>query len=758
MQLFNQALERSGQPDNYTHDEINAYANDPNSKYYPNTNWLKYYFHNGPIQSHTLTLSGANDVSDYYVSIGYQNQKALLKIYDYDRYNALFNYNTKVTKWAKIGTNMNIAYQNTTTPVQTNSDLMLEIMAQAPTFAPFLPDGSGRRANKDYADNGVPNRTVDEAYLMGQNTNIGYNLNAQAYLDINILKGLDWKTTGSIAYYDQNYKSRYIPVSETVYAFQPDSSGNYIATDSYSLGNYLWQQAYRSLTTMVNSIFNYTKDFGADHHLKALLGYEQVEDIGNTLQGYRVNYLNNLNEIDAGPSDGQATAGNTSEDALQSFFGRVNYNYKEKYFVEGDFRYDGTSKLNPKYRWGTFGGGSAAWRISEEKFIKDNVKWINELKLRASYGSLGNQNIATYAYQAVLSNTQYNVNGALAPGVVLTALPANDLKWETTTTTDLGLDLTIFKGLLGATFDWYNKNTTGILAQEADLPMSVGLTAPTINAGTMQNRGVELELTHQNHIGQFNYGVNFLISVNHNKVTKILAPTPGVFQTGLPWNSFYLYKMDGIFQSQDEINNSPAQPNSGVLQPGDIKIADVNHDGQITPDDRVSINPYPAYTYSFGLNAGYKGFKLSAFFQGVQGQKVLVNNWGVDPFLQGTAPTLDFLKNAWTPDNHSNTTPALYLRGYPGVAGYTSTYYLRDASYLRLKDINISYTFSQSLLKASWIKELTLYVSGSNLLTFTPFKDGDPERTAGIGGSSPAIFAQYPQVKIISGGLKITLQ
>jgi hypothetical protein len=320
---------------------------------------------------------------------------------------------------------------------------------------------------------------------------------------------------------------------------------------------------------------------------------------------------------------------------------------------------------------------------------------------------------------------------------------------EKTATTDLGVDLNIFRGLLGVTFDWYKKNTTDILAQQTDLPASMGLSAPIINAGAMENTGIELALSHQNRIGEFSYGADFLISVNHNKVTKVLAPNRGVFEEGLPYNSFYLYQWDGIFQSQEEINSSPAQPNSGNLKPGDIKIKDVDGNGSITPDDRVSISSFPKHTYSFGINAGWKAFNLSAFFQGVEGQHFLVDGWGIDPFMQGTAPTTEFL-NAWTPENHSNTLPAVYTFGYPGVNGYSSTYSLRDASYLRLKNLNLSYTFTQNLIKVDWLKELTVYFSGSNLITWTKYPGADPER-AGSGR-----YAQFPQLKIFSGGLKIT--
>lgn len=761
MTMYNAARQRNNnQTPFFTQAQIDAYKNGAGNPQYPNTDWLNYYFHNGPIASTTLSLSGGNDISTYYTSVGYQDQKGIINMYDYKRYTAVVDYNTKVKNWIRVGTNINMSYENILAPTFTNDNLILLMYAQAPSFAPYLPDGSGRRANKTFASGSAGsadrNRTADEVFNMGAQYTNNYNINAQGYVDIDIIKGLSWKTTGALVFFNQDYKNREFPTEQPGYAFQPDANGNYVKTGgAAAYGNPpfsgLQQSWARFLTLTVNSVLSYTKNFGTEHHLNALAGYEQISNKNTSMGANRYNFISNsLNEINGGPTDGLENSGSASEYALQSLFGRANYNYQGKYFVEGDIRYDGTSRVDPKYRWGMFGGASAAWRLSEEKFIK-KISWITDLKLRASYGVLGNQEIGNYPYQAVFNNSSYPYNGALIPGIYNGNLVTSNLHWEKTATTDVGLDLNIFKGLFGAQFDWYKKTTSDILAQQLDVPASLGLGAPIINAGAMENKGIELTLTHDNHIGEVSYGLNFRIAANRNKATKVLNETKGIQQVGLPWNSIYIYQMAGIFQSQDEINNSPAQPSSGNLKPGDIKIKDVNGDGKITADDRVSFSPYPKYNYSFGFYTGWKGFNLSAFFQGVQGQNFVVSGWGIDPFTQGTAPTVDFVNNAWTPDNHSNTTPALYASGYRGVSGYQSTYYLKDASYLRLKNINLSYTFSQKLLKANWLKQLTVYVSGSNLFTWTKYKGSDPERAGG------GRYAQFPQVKILSGGLKISL-
>jgi TonB-linked SusC/RagA family outer membrane protein len=752
MNMYNQALERNGLPDLYTQAQIDAYKSGNGNAQYPNFNWMKYYFHSAPIQNHNLALSGGDSVSTYRISLDYQKQKGILAGYDYNRYNGGFNYSRKVNKMVTVGTNTNFSYENALSPIFTNDNAVLLIYAQAPTFAPTLPDGSGRVAIADYSTNQTPNRTLYERQNNGFQLAKNYNVNAQAYVNVNIIKGLDWKTTGALVFYNQDYKNRTYTAPFPVYFFQPDATGQYVQAN-HTVGNNLYQFSERDLTLTANSTISYQKDFGSAHHLGALAGYEQINNSSTNINGNRYAYTNIIiNELNGGPSDGQNVNGDQSQYALQSFFGRATYNYKGKYFAEADIRRDGTSRV--AYKWGTFGGGSAGWRISEEDFIKKNISWVDNLKLRVSYGQLGNQAIGNYPYQTVLSGTNYpfNNNGStsLLPGVSRGGLTDPNIHWEKTAITDVGLDVNIFNGLFGGAIDWYYKNTTGILASLPGVPASIGLGAPTVNAGAMTNKGVEIQLTHQNHISDFTYGVNVALTLNRNKVTQVLSPNPGVFQTGLPFNSYYLYVWDGIFNSQTEIDASPKQPNSGTLKPGDLKIKDVNGDGLIDTKDQVSFNPFPSYTYSFGVNAGWKGFSITTFFQGVQGQKTYVNGWGFDPFIQGAAPTTEFL-NAWTPQNHSQTVPAVYQNGYPGVSGYNSTYYLRDASYLRLKNINLSYTFPKTVLRSIWLKGLTIFVSGDNLITWTKYPGADPER-AGSGR-----YAQYPQIKTYTAGLKVSL-
>ena len=747
MEMYNSARARSGQAPLYTQAQIDLYKSNPNSDKYPNFNWLDYVLDKGPIRNHHLGFSGGNEKTLYNISFNYLDQDAITKGYKYKRYNGLIDFSSQVHKRVRVGTNINLSFQDAKAPWLTNDNLLLLAYATAPTYAPFLPDGSGRISNRDFATNGGVNRSVEEVYATGGQFTKTYNVNAQAFAEVEILKGLKWLNKAGFTFFNDQYKNRQF--GSPSYAYQPDAAGNYVQVANGNPTFFgLQQNESRNITKTFFSTLNYTKQIGTDHNLGVLAGYEQQNNFTENIVGNRFDFPNtSIMVLDGSGAVNQATGGGASEWALQSFFGRANYDYKGKYFLEGNIRRDGSSRVAPDYRFGIFGGGSAAWRISEEGFIKNSLSWVDNLKLRASYGTLGNQEIGNYPYQDVLSLTAYPFSG-LSSGAAVTRLVTKDLKWEKTSMLDFGLDIDIFKGLFGATIDWYKRNTTDILSQRADLPNSVGLAAPIVNAGAMENKGFEVELRHRKRFGDFNYGASVLFHRYRNKVTKILAPTLGTIEIGQPYNNFFVYEWIGVFQSQEEINNSPKQPNSGTLKPGDLKIRDIDGNGTVGPEDRIRVSRFPNYNYSFNLNAGWKGFSVSAFFQGVQGINTQVSGWGYEPFQQGSAPPVKFL-NAWSPTNPSNTVPATYLTGYAGVSGYSSTYFIQDASYLRLKNLYLSYTLNEQILNKIKAKGLTVYLSGDNLITWTKYEGNDPER-AGSGR-----FAQFPQLKIYTAGLSI---
>ncbi len=755
MTMYNQARARSNKTPYFTQAELDAYKNPTDKAQYPSFNWEEYYFKPATVIDHNLRFSGGNDKTTYSLSMGYLDQDGILPIFNYKRYNAILTLNSQMNKVVSVGTIINMTKKNIDEPRYTNSDIVLDIYRTAPTYTPYLPDGSGRVSiflSQSGGGNGSAVTDFDPGNYQRTNQSL---INAQAYINIIPFKGLVWQVKGAYNYSGEIYKmhTQYIPRYEFI---KRTGEADYSLYSESKTGGVSDKYTVSTLPSLYSTL-TYDKMIGEDHTIKALAGFEQQSFKTQYLGGSRISFPSPvLTEIDAGSSVGQTLSGTASEWAIRSYFGRVNYDYRSKYLLEANVRYDGSSRIATANRWGVFPAVSAGWRLSKESFIQNKFKWIDNMKLRASLGTLGNQEIGTYPYQDILSITKYPYETELQAGAVVNRLTDKSLRWESTRVFDLGLDLDIYKGLFGMTFDWFNKKTYGILTSQP-VPASLGISGPVTNDGELQNTGWEIELRHANKIGDVSYDAYFLMSTFKNKLLKIRTPVTGVNEVGLPYNSYYMYEWIGIFQSQADIDNSPTQ-SFFPSKPGDLKIKDQNGDGKVNASDRKTIKgKYPDFLYSFGMNVSWKGLRLTAFFQGSQGNKIPLNGWGIDPFLQGTPPTTKF-RNAWSTTNPSNTVPAVYEGwDYGGVAAYPSTYYLQDASYLRLKNVSISYTIPKKIADKIRSKGLTVSVSGENLLTFTRFEGADPETlsTTGSTVSGWGRYAQYPQVRIINFGLDV---
>lgn len=756
MTMYNAAKERVGLPPLYTQEQIDAYKNPSDPIQYPNFNWTDHYFNPATVINHNLRFSGGNERTNYSISLGYLDQDGVLPSFNYKRYNAIININSQINKRVRVGTIINMTKKRIAEPRSVNSDVVLLVYQGAPNFMPFLPDGSGRIARYAYAGEGH-NRNPETDLHPGnyQHTN-AHGINAQGYVDVQILKGLVWQVKGGFNYNGETYKSHQQVVNQYAY-IKPAGADDFPYIDDGGKSGGVTDRYSQNVLPSVFSTLNYETVIGTAHNLKILAGYEQQSFKTQFLQGGRLSFPTpSLAEINAGSPVGQSLSGTATEWALRSYFGRINYDYKGKYLLEGNLRYDGSSRIASNNRWGAFPSVSAGWRISRESFIEDNLKWLDDLKFRASWGTLGNQEIGLYPYQDILNLSEYPYGSTLQPAAVVTRLTDKNIKWESTRVMNIGIDLEIARGLFGLTLDWFKKNTFDILTTQP-VPGSLGMSGPVTNDGKLQNIGWEAQLRHNNQIGDFSYGAYFLFSTFKNKLLKIRVPTKGVNEVGLPYGSYYMYEWIGIFQSQDDIDKSPDQP-FFPPRPGDLKIKDQNGDGVVNADDRKTIKGiFPDFTYSFGVNASWKGFALSAFFQGTQGNKMPLNGWGIDPFIQGTPPTTKF-RDAWSPTNPSNTVPAIYESWtYGGVSAYPSTYYLQDASYLRLKNVNLSYTLPKTVTDKIWSKGITVYVSGDNLLTFTKFEGADPETLSRTGSTIGGWgrFAQFPQVRILNFGIDV---
>lgn len=762
MELYNQMADRMGGRIKYSEEMINRYR-DPNrdKNLYPNYNWMEETFKTGYNMSHNLGMSGGNDKVTYNISLGYLNQEGLLDGHSYERYTGLMSLEAQVHDRIKIGGTAQFYYGKTLEPYYTNNGLTLMIASSRPMTKPYLPDGSGRYSYESFPESyGGEWQNRNPVWAMNETSrNIGNWIgNANLNIDVDFIKKqnmqLTWNNKGGFRFSSQFQNTHYPAYPEGYYYlkesdYMPGGRNEHILAVDFFPEKGVRNQDQRVVYTVLTSMLNYNWDINDNHNIGALLGVQEEGQSIRKLEGFRFDYpSDSMTEIDGGSTVGQTLAGNINEYAIRSVFGRLNYGYKGKYLAEMNFRYDGTSRIYKDNRWGFFPSVSGAWRISEESFIKDNITWMDNLKLRVSWGKLGNSEIGNYPYQDVYTSTGYIFDGAVQQGVYQKALKDKSLKWETTTVTDIGLDVMFGNGLFSLTFDWYNKVTDGILSKAA-IPSSVGMEAPTINFGKLQNRGIEIQVGHRNRIGDFTYGANFMATLNRNKVLELRAPEYGNYikEVGKPYGEHYLYIWDGIFQSDEDIANSPKHPNNP--QPGDIKFKDLNGDNVIDSKDRQMVEGiYPKMLYSFNVDFGYKNFDLSMFFQGISGRKIWTNFFGEDPFAQGAPPSKKFL-NAWTPENTNTNVPAIYAWGYLPMTGTRSTYHLKDASYLRLKNLQLGYNVPKRIIEKVGIDFLRIYFSGENLLTFTPYPDYDPER------KEDGWHTQYPQARTYSFGINV---
>lgn len=750
MTYWNQANVRGGITPYFSQSTIDAFRNGNDPIKYPNFDWVDHVFRTGMAHNHHIGVSGGNEKTTFNLALGYLDQDGIMSIYGYKKYNVLLSVDSKVKDWITIGGNMQLTKRDITEENFGDGDYVMSIYS-GPNFRPTmtLPDGSTgfvARYSNSIAEWTV--RNPDAITASGSRKINVYNVRPQVYADVKLAKDLNWYSKGAVGFTSDFNKRHESPVK------------NYYYDDgSYAHNNAVWQQGVRdrmtqNFETTFYSTLNYKKKFGV-HDFDVLAGYNQESNYFRELSGSKLNFPTaTISELNAGAALGQSTGGTANEWAIRSFFGRLMYNYQEKYLLEANVRYDGTSRIAPETRWGVFPSVSAGWRVSEESFLK-SVSWIDNLKLRASWGKLGNQNIGLYPYQDLLSITSYPFE-TLAPGVLLNALRDRSLKWETTAVTDFGIDFSMKNGLFTFTADWYDKVTSDILYQ-IPVPASVGLSAPTVNYGKMRNRGWDFEAGHKNQIGEVSYSVNLNLSTFKNTVIDVASPTYGdrIIKKGHPFNAYYLIEWDGIFQNQEEIDKSAKHPYNP--QPGDLKYKDANGDGIINADDRVVVDgAYPKFYYGGSMNLSWRGFDLSAFFQGVEGVKHYIGGshtaWGFTPFTQGSPPTLDFIKNMWTPERPSNTTPAIYQSQYKPNTGTASTYWLMDASYFRLKNLAVGYTFKPEIYKNMGLNGLRVYLSGDNLLTRTQYPGADPEKANPVGR-----FSVYPQVTTYAVGVKVTL-
>ena len=574
------------------------------------------------------------------------------------------------------------------------------------------------------------------------NTN-NYRLDGKIFGQVKFLK--DFSFTSSLGYvYNSTLNYTFSP---SVFNYRPDGT-LLAAAPSVSLAS---NSSSLSTRYLVENLLRYEKVFNKKHDLKVLVGQTAQHDENNGFNASVRNLPSNDIVVLGASAELPSNGGSASALSLQSFLARINYTFNDKYLLELNARMDGTSRLPESQQYPIFPSASVGWIISNEPFFKNLNKVVDFFKLRASWGQLGNQDIGNYSFVQNYSLGQnYLFNNVLTQGVAINSLSNDMIQWETTTQTNLGLDLELFNRKVRIEADVFDKNTSNILVQ-LPIPNTLGgLGAPNQNVGIVSNKGIELLINHSNRIGKFEYDV----SVNGSIIKNNIESTAGrenwisgntINQVGNPIDSYYGYISKGLFRTQDQIGASPKQFGSSP-RVGDIQYQDQDGDGNITTFDRVIVgNPFPKLTFGVNLGMKYAGFDVTSFFQGVSG----IQRYYDDPAAMGPrSQKLIIWNERWTVDNPNGNLPRW---GNPTNNNVYSTFRLEDASYMRLKNLEIGYSVPKKWLSAVHMANLRVYFNGVNLLTFAQNKDYDVEKS-----DNDARSLDYLNTKSISFGLSAT--
>ena len=752
MEYKNKALTNEGKPIEYTQAEIDEYRNgiasDPYGYMYPRTNAYDIALKDGFMHEHNIIVSGGGDKHNLALTFGVMNQEGIMK---YDRskankYSAGLNAKVDVNDFISIGGKISAIYRKYNEPQMTMASYWEQAIYRTPPIYPTVIE-DGRYGNTWLRSTGLNSWANSLARLKeGERDYTRTRVLANVFADIKLPFNIIYKVNLSANTYD------YIQHVFTPYLENVNPKTLYPTVVSANATGYRRYEKELNLTGF--HTLEWSNVFAEKHTVGALLGnsYESFswEYFNAQKEGAMDNILTDMDVFLRNPT----TAGNSTESGILSYFGRLNYNYSEKYLVEASFRYDASSRFAKGNRWGFFPSFSLGWRVDQEDFLQ-NTDWISGLKPRFSWGKIGNQQINLWSYvNAVGLSQNYSFGNTVAIGAATTAATDPEISWETTTMSNLGIDVSLLKGKVSATIEVYNKTTDGILRSVAYARQVGNLTGPTTNVGSMNNKGLEIILNYQDSKGDLWYEAGGSFAYNKNKVTNLngqeLIDGQFITKEGYPYRSWYLLESDGYFQSQAEIDAHTFQ--NVATKPGYIRYKNQNGDELINNDDRkIFKSVVPEFTYSFNLGVGYKNFQLTAFFQGVGKVYTYLRHNISFPYNNGAGVTKEWLTDSWTPENPNARYPILTTTPANELNFSYSDFWLQNASYLRMKNIQLTYTVPSQLLKKVFIKDLKIFMNGQNLLTFTPMKNWDPEKDLASG----TIFA-YPQEKIYTAGINIT--
>jgi TonB-linked SusC/RagA family outer membrane protein len=756
MNMWNQALTNRGGSVLFPDDVINDFKNNSDPYKYPNTNFFDEVFKSSPIAEHNLSVNGGSEKSKYYVSLNYLNQDGIMENSNSERYGLTLNLESKVKSWLTVGGRLNGIKKNSEEPFNLGRVLYIFANGAYPFTAPYTSDG--RYGAVQAISNGreiVGNRNplIETGNGSTRFENNFFKMNA--FADIRFTDFLTLKSNFT-SQFNSNLRDRY---NSRLFGYTDEGveSKNLDYSMQLEASRYNVQSTYNTWF----STLNFNKNFGDKHAVSAIVGMQAETTVIKDVYARRTDPpKEGLTQIDAGTAGIQGQ-GNMNELRMLSYFGRANYSLSDKYLFEMNLRADASSRFKEGYRWGVFPAFSAGWRLSEEDFIRD-LNMFSNLKLRGSWGKLGNQQINAYwPYLAVVNQTNalsYNFGGGFAPGAAITSLVDETISWETAITTDIGLEVGLLNNRLSIEADYFKKTTTGIIVQ-LPIPLILGgVSAPFENVGEMVNNGFEFNVNFsrlaagRNEVG-YNLGANLTYVMN--EVTKFRKNAPDqlyLIREGYSYRELYGLKAVGIYQTDQEASEHMFA-NGYIPSAGELKYQDVNNDGKIGFEDKMSLgNTIPKYTFGFTPSISYKGFDLNILLQGIAGASVYTQNAWTQPLNISGGTITKRWRDAWTPENTDTNVPRISIsdtwRGQP------SSFWVSEISFIKLKNIQLGYAVPNSLTNRLGLQKLYIYANAQNVgaLVNKDYEGFDPERNTFDSGEN-----FYPIPRIFSVGLNLNL-
>lgn len=700
------------------------------------TNWQKEAFQNGKIANHQLSLSGGAEQVQYFIGANYFDQEGVIKSTDFKRLGFRSNINANPFKRLNVGANFSI---NRTTSQIAPSGIVNALLIMPPTATIYDSDGSYTLRNPFENIFANPIATLKET----TNTSNTLRILGTSFAQYDIIEGLQAKVLLGVDLNNRTDKF-YLP------SYTYEGVGNNGKANLGNLESYSW---------LNENTLNYTTSF-QDHHLNALVGFTQQEAKNETFNAGAENFVTDdllYNSLQSG-----ATLVRPNSDAyswvLHSYLARINYNYANRYYLSASIRRDGSSRFGADNKWGNFPSLAFSWRASNESFFKEAFPAVNDLKIRASFGTTGNQEIGQYQSLSTLYNLNYLFGNKIVTGFASQRIPNKNLGWETTYQYDGGLDIALFNSRLQFTLDYYYKKTTDLLLN-VEIPWTSGYASSLQNFGSVSNKGFEFGLKTRNLNGKFIWNTDVNFSFNRNQVLTIGTGAQSyisgnyIIKIGEPLGTFYGTQIDGILQKGEE-STKGAFTGNAVPKAGDRLYKDIDGDGKFTTaNDRTIIgNAQPDFIFGLTNTLSYRGFDLTFLIQGTVGNELLnINRQNLEMFTGQQNASTDALER-WTETNPSQTYPRAKLDPAP----IFSDQFVENGSFVRLKSFQFGYTIPKHVLNARGISNLNVYLSGQNLLTWSKYKGFDPEVTSGSNVQIGTDSGIYPASRSLTVGLSLT--